>query len=145
MKVTKNAMTRESNQRSAPTWVVAAAAACGFLTLLFFMALLVASVLGYGMPAESRDLVVIVLSLGLGLSAAFLGGAATLEGRIPLPFVQARPFAFAVSGGVAVVFISSILGHWLYVPAQTASIEQQMEIVEDGHVEKASDSRLSQS
>ena len=106
-------------------------AVSGTVTLIFFMAILGASIFGLTIPKDSRNLIIIVLSLGLGLSASFLGGAATLEGRIPLPFAQARPLQFATSGGVAVVFISSLLGYWLYSPAETRSIEQDMRIIED--------------
>lgn len=87
----------------------------GLLALLFFMTLVMLEVFGSEVPQGAKYLVVIVLALAGALSTAFLGGHASARGTIPLPSAQEHPFRYAVSGGVAVLFLLLILGYWLFL------------------------------
>jgi hypothetical protein len=107
---------------SVPKWFPIAGVAFAAATLLFFMALtLFGNALRIG--PESRFAVIAVFSLGVGLSASFLGGTAAAEGKIPLPFAQANPLQFSLAGGVAVVMISMLLASALYNPGKPPVVE----------------------
>jgi hypothetical protein len=101
--------------QSAPKWVAVAAAVFGGITLLFFIGLTLASLFNFEVPAESRFLVLVVLSFGAATSAGFLGGAATARGKIPLPGTLKNTFAVSTAGGVAVLLILLLVGYYLYV------------------------------
>ena len=81
----------------------------GGIALLFFMTLIILSIVGYRVPQDSRYLVVIVLAFSGALSAAFLGGNATARGQIKVPYLE-DPLTVAVTGGVATLVILLILG-----------------------------------
>jgi uncharacterized protein YjbI with pentapeptide repeats len=104
---------------------------CGAVTLIFFMALIGLSTVGFTVPDDSKYLIVIILSFGLTLSGAFIGGAASLSGALPLPLAQAHPLKFAITGGAATFLISTSLGYWFYVPRHVPSINELMATVED--------------
>lgn len=87
----------------ARSWVPKAGLALGTATLIFFMALVVGSVLGYQVPCQSAYLVNIVLSLGAALATAFLAGNASVTGKLPLPVLSDSPLAVSASGGIAVL------------------------------------------
>ena len=90
-------------------------AAFGGLTLLFFMSLVVFSLVGKPPPTDARFLIVIVLALSGGLSAGFLGGNASAKGSIPLPGAERHPVRYAFAGGAAVLIVLLILGKVLFV------------------------------
>ena len=90
------------------------AAAFGALALVFFMLLSVLAVMGYEVPQTQRFLLVIVLALSGGLSAAFVGGNASARGSIPIHGAQQHPVRFAVSGGVATLILLLIVGTALF-------------------------------
>ena len=96
-----------------PPWFQSAGFATGTLTLLFFMSLVIAGIVGHEVPSGSRFLVVAVLALGCALSAAFLGGHAVATGKIPF-FGNAHPLAISTTGGVAILVIVLVLGHYFY-------------------------------
>jgi hypothetical protein len=96
-----------------PPWFQSAGFVTGALTLLFFMLLVVVGIWGHEVPSGSRFLVVAVLALGCALSAAFLGGHAAATGNIPF-FGNAHPLAISTTGGVAILVIVLILGHYFY-------------------------------
>lgn len=100
---------------SVPKWFPIAGVIFGALTLLFFMALVGASLFGYQVPPDSRFLVVVVLAFGAALSVSFLGGNAAAEGKIPIPFFKDHPIAFSATGGVAILIIVLLIGYWTYV------------------------------
>jgi hypothetical protein len=100
-------------QSSVPSWFSVAGFATSGATLLFFMALVVASTFGKEVPLGSRFLVVIVMALGTALSSAFLGGSAVASGKIPI--FKDSPLTFSVGGGIAVFVIVLALGKALYV------------------------------
>ncbi|WP_156634183.1 hypothetical protein [Methylobacterium sp. Leaf113] len=80
----------------------------GSLTLLFFMTLVLFSLVGYQIPCGSEQLPVAVLALGVGMSASFMGGSLTSKFELPLQLSQ-HPLAVSASGGIAaflVVFFS---------------------------------------
>ena len=96
------------------SWVVIVAAVIGTLTLLFLMALVLFGVAGHQVPCESRYLVSIVLSFGAAMSAAFLGGNAAANGRLPIPGLQSSPLFVSASGGTAVLVVMLILTSHLF-------------------------------
>lgn len=79
------------------------------VTLLFFMVLI-----GTGVPPGTRLQQLIVVSLGLAIGSAFLGGAAAIRGNLPIPGAQSHPLAFSVAGGVAVFLIVMLIGHFVF-------------------------------
>jgi hypothetical protein len=83
-------------------WFVATK--CGFVR---------ASVFGHEIPSGSRFLVVAVLALGCALSATFLGGEAVASGKVPF-FGNAHPLAISATGGIALLVIILVLGHYFY-------------------------------
>jgi hypothetical protein len=97
-----------------PPWFQRAGFVTGVLTLLFFMSLAIVGISGHEVPKGSRFLVVAVLALGCALSAAFLGGHAVASGKIPF-FGNAHPLAISTSGGIAVLVIILVLGHYFYI------------------------------
>jgi hypothetical protein len=103
----------ESHMKNVPKWFPIAGGIFAFATLLFFMALVVASTFNHVVPADSRFLVIVVLSVGSALSFSFLGGSAIAKGNIPI--LSKYLFEFTVSGGVAVLVIILIVGNSLYV------------------------------
>jgi hypothetical protein len=98
-----------------PKWVTIAGVIFGAITLFFFIGLTLASVFNFEVPAASRFLVVVVLSFGAATSVSFLGGAATAQGKIPLPGSPKNTFAVTTAGGVAVLLILLLVGYYLYV------------------------------
>jgi len=96
-----------------PSWFLQAGFVTGAMTLIFFMVLVIASLFGNNIPRDTRFLVNVVLSLGIGLSTTFLGGHALAEGDIPLPF-NFTPISFSLSGGLATILIFLVLGSRLY-------------------------------
>src|SRR6266851_292485 len=107
----------EPIQPKAATWFAIAGYFTGILTLLFFMVIVIASMLGREVPTNARFAVVAVLAFGAALSFAFIGGTAAAHGSIPIPFSEQRPIAFSVTGGIAVLIVVLALGHYLYVPS----------------------------
>ena len=97
-----------------PPWFAKAGYATGLLTLLFFMALVVAGISGHEVPENTRMLVVFVISLGLALASSFIGGNAAAKGSLPFPFVKERPMAFTVGGGIAVFVVALLIGYYVY-------------------------------
>lgn len=100
--------------RDAPKWLQPAGLIFGFLTLVFFMALVVASIFGKVVPAEGKFPVLIVLALGTGLSASFLTGHATLSGQIPF-FGDEHPLAVSAGGGFAIIILILLVGWKIYL------------------------------
>ncbi len=82
----------------------------GFLTFVFFASLVLMSVLGRPVPPDSRSLVVLVLAIGIALSAGFLGGRASASGRLPLPW-GLDSVSFSITGGIAVFVIVFLIGY----------------------------------
>jgi hypothetical protein len=86
----------------------------GLLTLLFFMALVIAAVVGFVVPPEGKFPVLVVFALGSALSASFLTGYATMTGQIPF-FGNTHPVAVGAGGGIAVLFIILLIGYKIYL------------------------------
>lgn len=105
---------KKATDKAVPGWVPKAGFISGLVTLLFFMALVIASILGFSIPKTERFLCVIVFSFGLALASSFLGGYAFARGKMPLPFSKDSPIKFYITGGIAVFVITSTLGYWLY-------------------------------
>ena len=96
-----------------PAWFQRAGFAMGACTLCFLMVLVVASVLGHQIPNGSKFLVVAAFALGCALSTTFLGGEAVASGKIPF-FGKANPLLISTTGGIAVLVIILVLGHYFY-------------------------------
>jgi hypothetical protein len=97
-----------------PPWAQKAGLICGVATLIFLMSLVVAAVSGRSVPQNSAFLVVAVLSLGVALASAFIGGDAAAKGRVPIPGVQRHAIEFSAAGGIAVFVLVMVLSSWLY-------------------------------
>ena len=98
-----------------PSWFPIAGYCTGVVTLLFFMALVIASVFDHTVPQGGRFAVIVVLALGAAMSVTFLGGEAAARGDIPIPFSKTRPLAFSATGGISVLIVLLALGYVLYV------------------------------
>lgn len=103
----------EQEKSKIPPWFQTAGFVSGAFTLLFLISLVFASLSGHEVPTGSRFLVIAVFALGCALAATFLGGEAAASGRIP--FVgDAHPLAISTTGGIAVLIIVLVLGHYFY-------------------------------
>lgn len=97
---------------SVPTWFPIAGYIAGGCTLVFFMALVVASMFGRQVPHESRFLVGLVVALGASLAVTFIGGEMAASGKIPLG--KKYPISFSATGGVATLVVLLTLMHYFY-------------------------------
>jgi hypothetical protein len=101
----------------------------GLLTFLFFAGLVVAALLGKPVPPEARLLVVSVLAIGIALSLGFLGGTASISGKLQnIPGLS--PVAFSAAGGVAVFVIVYLVGYFVYARSGDDSIVLQGTVVD---------------
>lgn len=85
------------------------------LNFLFFCALVILSIFGKSVPCEDRYLVILLLSIGLGLSASILTGNINLMGGINIPWVQRNPLKFRAAGGFAIIVFTFVVGQYLYI------------------------------
>jgi hypothetical protein len=93
-------------------WVAPAGFSLLLLTVVFLMALVVATVLGHPVPCSGRGLVVFVIALSTGGAAAFLTGSAKAEGK--LPFLGHNVVTIAASGAIAAIVIVLVVGFRLF-------------------------------
>ncbi len=107
-------MNDQTSKRSFPNWAPVVGVIFGALTLVFFMILVLLSIFGQGVPPNAEFLVLSTLALGVALAAAFLGGSAAAEGKLPIPGVSKNPGTFSATGGIAVFIIVLLLGFWKY-------------------------------
>jgi hypothetical protein len=91
-----------------------AGASFGGLTLVFFMAIVFATLTGHTVPPSARFPIIAVLALGVALTTAFLGGDAAAKGQLPLPLFKDKPIEFSVAGGIAVFVIVLLLGNAIF-------------------------------
>lgn len=105
----------ERSMRKPDMFSVKLGALFGGFTLLFFMLLIILSLQGKSPPGDVRYLVVTVLALSGGLSAAFLGGNASARGSIPFPGAKQHPVRFAFVGAAAVMIVLLIVGKLLFL------------------------------
>ena len=99
-----------------PPWFPVAGYAAGMLTLVFFMGLVIVSLfMDKTVPQGGKWAATVALSLGIGLSTLFLGGSATVSGKLKIPFVKDNPVAFGIAGGAAVTLIFILIGYYTYV------------------------------
>lgn len=115
---------RAQDLRYQAKWRLILGAVFAGITLVFFMLLVVAAIFfDCPVPNDARFLVIVVLALGAAMSAGFLGGAAAMKGKIPIPivgpFASKNPATFGVGGGVAVLLLVLLLGYFLYVKPAT--------------------------
>lgn len=97
-----------------PSWAAKAGAIFGGLTLVFFMAVVFATMTGHVIPPSGRFPIIAVLALGLAMATAFLAGDAVAKGRLPVPFLKDNPIQFSVAGGVAVFVIVLLIGNSVF-------------------------------
>jgi hypothetical protein len=103
---------QEDNAKLVPSWFKVVGFIFGGITLLFLMALVVASMWGHTVPCESRFLVHLLFALSASFCTAALGGEAAASGKIPI--FKKNPMAFSATGGIAVLVIALVLLHYLY-------------------------------
>jgi hypothetical protein len=103
----------------------------GLLTFLFFISLVILAVLGKPVPPEARLLVVAVLAIGIALSLGFLGGTASVSGKLKsIAGGFLSPITFSAGGGVAVFVIVYIIGYVFYAKPGDDSISLQGTVVD---------------
>lgn len=107
-----NARQEQESERLVPSWFKVVGFVFGGVTLIFLMALVVASMWGHTVPPESRFLVHLLFALSASFCAAALGGEAAASGKIPI--FKRNPMAFSATGGIAVLLIVLGLLRWLY-------------------------------
>jgi hypothetical protein len=100
--------------RKHPPWAFIAGAVFGGLTLIFFMGLVLLAAFDRPIPCESRFLVTVVLALGGALASSFIGGSAAAKGEIPIGIATRNPVGFSVVGGIAVLLLLMLVGHFGY-------------------------------
>ena len=92
-----------------PSWFPIAGYAAGATTLLFFMYV---ALFQQGPPTFAH---VIVMAIGIGLAATFLGGDAAAKGYLPIPFLNSNPLAVSVGGGIGAFLITLVAGATLFL------------------------------
>lgn len=102
-------------------WAPIAGMFFGGITLLYFMVLVLLSAFGRPLGDNVRFPMLVVLAIGVSLSAAFLGGQASIKGNLPLPFLNDHPLSVSAGGGVAIFVIVLVLGAWIYPSAPAPS------------------------
>jgi hypothetical protein len=93
---------------AAPPWVLVVGAVFGAVTLVGFFVFAYLAATAPEIVCNSYNLLAPVFSLGVGLSSAFLGGAAAVNGKIKVLGISS-PVAVAMSGGIAALAIAFIL------------------------------------
>ena len=99
-----------------PAWAMIVGGVCVGLTLVFFMAMLVASLFRVTIPEDSRFLVIVVIAFAGAIGTGFLGGGAAISGQIPLlnnQWFQQHPVTFGASGGFAALVILLLIGPYI--------------------------------
>ena len=112
--LTIRSMLMDANSRSIPSWFQPAGFCTGLLTLIFLMAIVVASIFGHEIPPTGRFPFLAVFALGCALSTSFLTGEAAASGKIPF-FGNQHPIAISVTGGIAVLTIILLVGYNIYI------------------------------
>lgn len=112
-------MTNPKHERTAPAhpvpaWAPIAGAAFGAATLIFFMGLIVMSMMGRPLLCENRFLVIITLAFGAAMGSSFLGGSAAASGSLPIRYAESHPVSFSVAGGIAVLILVLFFGNYFY-------------------------------
>jgi hypothetical protein len=90
-----------------PSWIVPISIGVG--TLLFFMALVIASIFGYEVPAAAKWLASVVIAFGGSLSVGLFGGKAGARGSIQIPGSGQNSFRFYAVGAIASFLILLVL------------------------------------
>lgn len=108
----------ETSAAKTPAWFPIAGFVSGVVTLLFFMGLVLVSMLwDKTVPQGGKWAATVVLSLGVGLASSFLGGSARASGKLKIPFMKDNPVGFAIVGGGAMTLIFILIGYYTYVRA----------------------------
>jgi hypothetical protein len=108
---------------SFPSWAPRAAAGSALAAIAALITLGALTLLGRA-PSPALGLAgVMVVSLGLALACAFVGGDAAVKRRIPLIACQRRPVAFSVAGGAMMFLLLLALGIYSPFPAGHSSLD----------------------
>jgi hypothetical protein len=107
----------------APKLILITGLIFGAVTLAYFMALSLLPVAGYPIPCDARFPAVIVLAICAAFATGFLGSYATINGQIPLPFLQQFPIGVNAGGGAAVLVIILLVGYYLYAADCNTSVK----------------------
>jgi hypothetical protein len=89
-----------------PGWFPVAGVAFALLTVVSLFYLIVQA---RPIVEGNRVLLDIWVAICLAASTSFIGGTATAQGAIPLPFVKQSPSAFSAVGGFGVVIVALIV------------------------------------
>jgi len=87
----------------------------GGVGFLFFMVLIILSIVGYPVPCKERYLVVIFLSLLLAFAGAIISGSLKISGKIKIPLLKDHPMVFSATSGFALFLFVFLVGDHLYV------------------------------
>jgi hypothetical protein len=99
-----------------PSWMPKAGFAAGILTFFFLVVIVVLAIANYPVPEGGKWALTAALALGLSLAASFIGGTATGDGKLRIPFLD-TPLKFSVAGGPAIFVIALLLCYWTYIRA----------------------------
>lgn len=115
MEIENNA-TPTNNTPNFPHWAPVAGVTFGGITFVFFMALVIMSLFDKALPptSTSKFLIISILSLGVALALAFVGGDASAKGILPISYLNSKPIEFSVAGGIAVFVVVFFIGNATY-------------------------------
>lgn len=102
-------------------WVLVAGAGFISISLLFFMGLVLITVIfNKSIPPDTKYIITVITSFTASAGSAFLGGYARARGKFSVPFFN-TPFSVGLAGGIAVFFLSLVLGNFLYLDRENSS------------------------
>lgn len=97
-----------------PTWMLIIGVVFLILAVVFLMALvLMTTFKGVEVPQSSNFLIVSILALTVSTGSGFLGGYATANGNLKVPYLD-TPIKLAIGGGTAVFIIVLMIGNFLF-------------------------------
>ena len=117
----------------AATWIKVVGIVFLGIAFLFFIVL---SLLGLYTNVDlcrAKFPILVIISLAIAIGLGFLGGAAALEGKIPLPKLIESPFKFGVTGGVGAFLIVLLIGNFIWDCSDSPRITlTQLDVLRDG-------------
>jgi hypothetical protein len=107
MRQARHDFVEEHYERSiqAPPWFAVAGGSFAVVTFASLSYLL----FGPNLPSDKRIIFNVWLAFCVSCSAAFLGGKASAEGKLGIPFLNNEPIKFSAVGGISVFIIVLIL------------------------------------
>lgn len=116
----------------APMWVRIVGVVFLGIAVLFFIVLSFLALYTNVDLCRARFPILVVIALVIAIGLGFLGGAAALEGKIPIPKSIYSPFKFGVSGGVGAFLIVLLVGNLVWECSASPRIMiSQVEVLRD--------------